>query len=581
MKRMLKKWAAIALAGAMALSLCVSALADAGDPTELGRIEAASGQATGSGTTTGGIPADVIKIKLPVNAAAGTFNMYFDPHNMIRQSNNALELGGSDATFADDTLVYFKNKGDTVSFSKTSDPIKVINKSSVPVSVDMTATWNNGGSTYKLARTADELAQLKEKGEAALFLYVEEDHTKTTSPVVDDTRGVPEITVTYTAGTAVGTAPSPTSSANLQYLTKYIKSVKFAYTKDATPDDVENINKGDSANHKTPADWEFTITGANNKTPAVASTTLGDKIPAYVSYNSSGNPTTTAYKAQAAAALEIVSTPNADGTKTFTMKDDVDPITVLKIQRGTVDVATITFEWDYEAIGANGFAVTENHLADPAVKDNHYMPYTIGLSFASGAGAKVETDLNRLDGAYRLTKDTATTLKWDLAENGVSYEEGDDDKWENVSFRLNAAITDGDVCAKAWDTAFTTGQTGVLSLIWKASACPDFDPVVKVKSALTSATGTATLDVDWGVGAKKTTTISKAVYEVNGTATELPSANIAINGKTVTITSVAGLFNAGASGNNAGANGVITLTFKHADTGYATKVTVNLKEASA
>lgn len=590
MKRMLKKLSALALAGAMVLSLGVSALAtEPGEPTTIegtgqSRIIAASGGATGSGSTQGGLPDDVIKIKLPVNAAAGTFNLYFDPHNLIRESGNAMELESADATFANDTLVYFKNKGDTPSFSKTSDAIKVINKSSVPISVSMDATWNKGQASYKLARTAEELADLKAKGQAALFLYVAEDHTDTTSPVVDTTRGIPTVSgggFTYPkTNAASGTVPSKTAN-DLVYLNKYLKSIKFEYTDNADADDVQNINYG--ATGKTPANWQFAIALQNNKTPAVTFSNVGTAIPTYTSYNSSGAATNNQYKATVAAALDVVTANNADGSKSYSIKADAngnipDPVSVLKIQRGTTgnpDVALITFEWDYEAIAKNGFSLTEKVTADDNSGD--YETYSIdntSLQFQSGSGAKVDTDLNRVDGAYKLGKDEQTNRLARVLNSPYTYDESDDDKWESVSFNLTAAITDGDVCAKAWDTAFTTDadNEGSLSLTWKATPCPDFDPVVKVTSPLTTATGTATVKIDWGVGAKKATAITAASYDVSGTATELPIANIVVNNDTATITSVAGLFN--------GANGKLTLTFKHADTGYKTKVTVDLKTAA-
>jgi len=585
MKRMLKKLSAIALAGAMVLSLSVSALATAGQngvPDQVATIPAATGNTTGTGSTTGGIPADVLKIKLPLNAAAGTFNLYFDPHNLIRQSGNALELGSADATFADDTLVYFQNSGDNVSFSKTSDAIKVINKSSVPISVNMTATWSKAAATYKLARTAEELAELKTKGEAGLYLYVEEDHTNGTSPVVEVDRGTPVPTITYTKGTAQGTSPSSTET-DLTLLNKYIKSVKFEYTDNADSQDIENINYGapDSttpANGKVPANWQFTFTNVNNKTPTVTFSNAADKIPGYTSYNTSGNATTANYKAVATPNIEITTTNNPDGSKTYALKPDAsgkvpEPKSVLKIQRGTnLDVAYITFEWDYEAIAANGFAVEEK-----VGTATDYDPWTIGLTFASGSGAKVETDLNRIDGAYHLVKDTATTMKWDLVD-GYTYDEGDDDKFESVSFRLTAAITDGDVCAKKWDTAFPVGNAneGTLNLIWAAAACTAVEPSAKVTSALASANGTATLKVDWGYGDYKATTISAATYLEGSNTITLDPNNIAISDSTVTITSPGDpLFHAN------GANGILTLTISNPDTGYSKDVTVDLKTAAS
>lgn len=99
----------------------------------------------------GAIPADVIRVITPT-ARADMFNFIVDPNDLIRQSN-AVRYGGVD--FGPGHL-FFKNDDDgDISYSMNSDDLKVINKSTCPVNVELKVNASKGGASFEFARTTD------------------------------------------------------------------------------------------------------------------------------------------------------------------------------------------------------------------------------------------------------------------------------------------------------------------------------------------------------------------------------------------------------------------------------------------
>lgn len=582
MKRMLKKLAAIALVGAMALSLSVSALAT-GTPTISGM--GAQGSASGQVESQGRIPDDVVRVRMPLTAA-NVFDMYVDPHNLIRESANAMEVGGAGTAvdlFATDTLVYFPNKtdGSLTGFSKTSDPIQVTNMSNVPVTIDMTATWTMGGTnSYDLANSADDLAASKTAGDAALYLTLD-DTLGHSAAVVKADKGTP--TLTYSVAPPDTQTVTSGNTNTLKNLPSFIKNIKFEFTKDAVAEDIKLLNEGGAiwtgtteGATKTPADWKLTFTKSDKKTPTVAFDTA--QLPTYTTMSGTApnqtlkrdNAYTVKYVTQN---VSITPALQMDGTYTYSVPNDKAE-TQVTFHRGTsgAAVAIITIEWDYEAIAENSYDVTE--VLEDSTNSSNKDTYTMKVTGATGSGAKLSNDLNTTEDSYKLIKNEAgTALKWEFNEDkGFTAEAVE--KFQSVSFSLTAAITDGEVCAKAWDDAFDSAVKSQLDVVWAVSQCSAVDPTVTVTSPLTSATGSAELKVDWGYGDAKATAIKSVSFTAGSSNGTVPEANITVDGATVTISAA----NANGLFAEAGANGVVTITFTTMS--GEKDVEVNLKTAA-
>jgi len=107
-------------------------------------VFAAEGSGTGSGSLDVVEKSDVFKVELPTDAGT-KFNYILDPTGVINETD-AEKYNG--ATFASGDTVYFANvtetevdgtKKETVSYSKTSDAITAVNKSTMAVTIDVTA----------------------------------------------------------------------------------------------------------------------------------------------------------------------------------------------------------------------------------------------------------------------------------------------------------------------------------------------------------------------------------------------------------------------------------------------------------
>ena len=192
MKKLRKKLMALTMAGALACTP-VTAFAAA---TDTAVTPNANGEVTGdldknnlTNTITGGdsgivgtVDTDVVKVVLPTvdvdtNSdstldALSTLQFTMDPQLLISQ---AIANGSTVPNFAqevaEDATVLFENKdaeGTTTGYSDTSDPITIINKGTVPVSVKVepkaTVTDNTDGADTDTLEIANDEASFKSDG---------------------------------------------------------------------------------------------------------------------------------------------------------------------------------------------------------------------------------------------------------------------------------------------------------------------------------------------------------------------------------------------------------------------------------
>lgn len=591
MKRMMKKLASIVLAGAMVMSLLsVTALASS-PTTEPTTPATAQGTVSGNVNAPVTMPDDVFKIKMPTAASlAGTFNMYFDPHNLIRESKNALDTAGAGVdvnAFATDTLVYFKNVVDsTTTFSKTSDSVKIINKGNKPVNVNMTTTWSTGsGDSYILAKDTTDFDALKTDGKAALSLVLQ-DSRNNSSYVVQQDRSAPVMRVSTTSGAGTNAVSSMTVAEAETTLKALVKDIKFVYTDNADVQDMTNINVGKTDTGKGPANWSFVITPQAKKIPVVKFENIATCVPDYKSTN--GTTVNSApYKASDSVAVAINEYKNEDNSITYSLAAGTKAQSVIKITRGTStnspEVAQIIIDWDYEALGKlheieGGTNYTTEVSKAGANTTSAGDNKKVYLEFKAdpGEGAKMDTALNRVDGAYEITKSGSNDLQYSLTSD---FADEADEKFQSLSFNLTAAITDTEDCIEAWDTAMTAND-GLLTVKWAVTNCEEVDPSATVTTEMASASDNAELKVDWGYGDKLTDSISAASFYNTSASREIsvPADNIATtfvldesdNSKvTVNLGNLATAFF-----NNS--DGYLTVTFKNSKTDYTSTAKLKL-----
>lgn len=94
-------------------------------------------EATGTGKLEGTIPTDIFQVVLPTSAD-DVFDFILDPQGLINETDGAA-YGGK--KFEDDATLFFKRTDDEAGYdySSTSDAVTIINKSSVPADVILTA----------------------------------------------------------------------------------------------------------------------------------------------------------------------------------------------------------------------------------------------------------------------------------------------------------------------------------------------------------------------------------------------------------------------------------------------------------
>ncbi len=118
------------LAGMMAATMVI------GSVTVFASESKQEGNAGGTGTFEGTVDTDVFSVTVPTGAD-NAFDFILDPEGLIAATDAAHY---ADATFEEGQTLFFKNDGDSTSYSSKSDMLDIINKSSVPVDVSIKAT---------------------------------------------------------------------------------------------------------------------------------------------------------------------------------------------------------------------------------------------------------------------------------------------------------------------------------------------------------------------------------------------------------------------------------------------------------
>lgn len=124
-------------------------------------------EATGTGKLEGTIPTDIFQIVLPTSAD-DVFDFILDPQGLINETDGAA-YGGK--KFEEDATLFFKRTDDEAGYdySSTSDAVTIINKSSVPVNVTLTAKVSLE-SANGITTTDDEA--FADDSSASLYLAV-------------------------------------------------------------------------------------------------------------------------------------------------------------------------------------------------------------------------------------------------------------------------------------------------------------------------------------------------------------------------------------------------------------------------
>ncbi|MBR0280290.1 MAG: hypothetical protein IJQ81_01710 [Oscillibacter sp.] len=390
MKRVFKKLIAIALTGAMSLSLGVSAMA---------------ASLNGNVNSEGGLPPDVVSFTAPA-PESGSFDLIVDPHDLIRTSAAAekAKTAYSGKSFAEGAYAFFqKNEDGDITYGKESTAMKVTNKSSIPVTVKLDAHIDRtvqGTEKLTLVDTEAELATLTKK--AGLYLAVKSGDTQT--PISQNAFG--DITVTI--------------PANLQ---SYIIGSKFEWV-----DGVSNALKKALNTALTTTGKDFAVT----LTPGTAAQGQTAAVDGKIGI-ADATWTNTTGSSDAATKLADTVTNNTR-------------ILTLSVMDGSkaVNVAKVTFYFDMAAVKAfTGTAPTGNVTiagwnGDPFAKvvtniENHATAYSIQEAPANHTAALVSS------GGYARILDTSIE---DFPEQEFSLVAAinRDDAWDSVNTSLSAAI---------------------------------------------------------------------------------------------------------------------------------------------
>lgn len=195
----LKKLLSVVLAGAMALSLCATALAtatpvtDFDDPADLGdTIDAEA-------VSEGALPPKPISIILPTVTAredldegvSQLFDFILDPHNLIKETNAAayVPATGDAPTFDPDTRLYFASEaGAEYTYSGVSKSLTVTNTGFVPLDVDLDVEFNYGSAEGAFT-LVDSASNLSSELGAPAQMYLAVVSSSETKAIVDPADG--------------------------------------------------------------------------------------------------------------------------------------------------------------------------------------------------------------------------------------------------------------------------------------------------------------------------------------------------------------------------------------------------------
>lgn len=156
MKWNCRKLAAYALTATMVLASSISVSAEMEEESK-----------TGAGKVEGIVDTDVYQVVLPT-VSDHTFDFIIDPMKMIDRTNGA-KYG--DKTFEKNATFFFRrtDKGKREDYSSISNPITIINKSSIPVDVSMNVSVPS--SSLDGIRLSED-KEFKGNSDASLYIAV-------------------------------------------------------------------------------------------------------------------------------------------------------------------------------------------------------------------------------------------------------------------------------------------------------------------------------------------------------------------------------------------------------------------------
>jgi len=444
----LKKLLSVLLAGAMALSLCATALANEpatpSEPTAVTEFgDDTSGSINAQSTRQGALPAKPISIILPtvatVDRDAGEmqlFDFYLDPHNLIAKTNAAefAEEGKTTPKFDPAAKLYFASdvaSEEDFNYSGTSKSLTVTNTGFVDLDVDLDLAFDRDGAEFDLVDSAEDLSA-DAGASAQMYLAVvgggqtvpvldPADDAVPTVKATDDPSylaagdDVAEPVVEYVPFDPEGTTEEDEYKALKAAFDKVLAGASITLTYTATvEDDPETTSEDESA------------------APELAIDVAGTGTDAYtVAYSDGTDPITGSIAGDSGVVVA------------FTIADE---------DGNDVDLANITFSVAFPEAGSEADVDGEQTLTFD-------VPHT---------GAKVETALGVLADSYALAQtsdtDTIASLREknvDVTTKGYYWEQKEKDttKYPAFTFNLvgniNEALEAEDSDVSPWDAIDT------------------------------------------------------------------------------------------------------------------------------
>jgi hypothetical protein len=516
MKRMMKKLLALALSGAMVLSMGVSALAD----DEYGDREI-----NASGSMEGVKEEDVIVVTVPTEAeATGYSNMIVDPFNLIQRSGghayNGSEAGkvaaadavnpfkttvtkknnqGQDVTEAVSHLMYFKNTTVTkdaegnetseVTYSGTSDKMTITNKSdhAISVALSLEATDGFDAPLEMLDAASMDAAATSLDSATSPKVFLALISGNTVKPVLAPEQVLPNVTLTDTEKKG------------------YVTSVEIVKGANATEETMGELN---AAFDKIT--FAVTATKATNAQATVDADDFDQTVTVTATVDNSLSGWTVAGDSGTAKNLygtfATDSAPAANPTATIDIMKGNDVVAQVNVAFSTVKVA--------EAVK------TANATLDVANK--------FGIKLEKNDGvAKISKDLNWVEDAYTLVKTGVGADGLNNVYRNIMLEDyatGDKkDDFENISFQIAAGIT----AASKW-TDPEDANVGTLgyTLTWEIEPCTDMGPSARATTYLTKQKSAGIVKYSLGLGDSAATQLTSVTWGDNNTAYDINASGV-------------------------------------------------------
>lgn len=386
MRKFRKKFMSLAMIGAL---LCTPITAYADDNTTEADDLADTGELSGTGSLEGAVDKEVVKVVLPTStASSATLSFILDPQQLIAGSEGA-SLSGK--TFDPDATVYFANTAEDseYNYSATSDPVTIINKSSVPVDVYLSAevdsstlTATAGGTLALVSDTAD---------------FDTSDGTTTTVPNQvcltaslngGNSKAVTAATVALSDSTnPVKLEAAPDGAYSVKYDTT---NQAYSYVLD------ENLSNDEFDS------CSFTLSGEANPNTAADWTTVSDVAPEvkFTWTLAKGTATPSTNVAITASDTTAATITVAPGNGRYAFAANTNPITAIKIG-------------SYDVLNANGSKWTASTFSGVTDFTTYDGTSTFTITLPSGYSTYTAQTVADVEITYQLAngKTATTTVK--------------------------------------------------------------------------------------------------------------------------------------------------------------------------